>query len=77
MDSEVENLKLWKKNNAKAMCWIMSSVEPYIGFNLRMYTTTVEMWNSLKNVNSQGNDPPSYKKWKIASKSIFFEKTGV
>ena len=32
----------------------MSSVEPHIGLNLRMYITAVDMWNSLKNVYSQG-----------------------
>lgn len=34
-------VKEWNKNNAKVMSWIVSSVKPQIGTNLRVYKIAI------------------------------------
>lgn len=53
-------LKAWKKNNAKVMSWIISTVEPHIGINLRSHTTAANMWHFLKKTYQQDNASRKY-----------------
>lgn len=55
-----KELKVWNKNNAKLMSWIVSTVEPHIGINLRMHTTAASMWNYLKKLYHREDDSRKY-----------------
>ena len=59
-ESKVEELKKWKKNNAKIMSSIISSVKPHIGINLCMYGSATAIWECLKNIYHQDNNVRKY-----------------
>ncbi|XP_078149675.1 uncharacterized protein LOC144544992 [Carex rostrata] len=42
------------------MSWILGSVEPQIGINLRPYQTSVEMWNYVKTIYHHDNEAQKY-----------------
>jgi len=52
---EVEALSKWEIKDAQVMTWILSSVEPHLILNLRLYTTAATMWNYLNQVYNQDN----------------------
>ncbi|RVW88110.1 Retrovirus-related Pol polyprotein from transposon RE1 [Vitis vinifera] len=52
---DAEALSKWKIKDARAMTWILSSVEPHLVLNQRPYKTVAVMWNYLHTVYNQDN----------------------
>jgi len=59
-ETEKANLKKWVSGNSRVMSWILESVEPHIGINLRPYQTAFEMWNYLKSIYHIANEARKY-----------------
>ncbi|RVW63338.1 hypothetical protein CK203_058250 [Vitis vinifera] len=47
-------------HDARVMTWILSSVEPYLVLNLRLYKTVVAMWSYLHTVYNLDNFASSF-----------------
>lgn len=54
------NQKKWVSGNSRIMSWILGSVEPQIGINLRPYQTATDMWNYLKSIYHHDNEAQKY-----------------
>ncbi|KAJ4770269.1 hypothetical protein LUZ62_054526 [Rhynchospora pubera] len=54
------SMKKWVSENSRIMSWILGSVEPHIGINLRAYQCAAEMWNYLKTIYHHDSDSRKY-----------------
>ena len=52
---DAKALSKWEIKDARVMTWILSSVEPYLVLNLRLYKTVVAMWSYLHTVYNLDN----------------------
>lgn len=58
-NQEASFQKAWQKN-VRVMSWIITSDDPVIWINLRMYETTKEMCNCLKSMQGQDYEAVKY-----------------